>query len=395
MVDPYYGEFLTSPIPLELTFNACSHACVYCFANLNQPNRKFNAMATMRLLETYHERQTLTAMLLRAGYPVCVSNRCDPFAASNYRQALPVLRVMVELGIPINIQTRGGPGAEEAMRILPPSVWYITIETDNETLARQLSPGAPAPAARWALAERLIARGDGVILGLNPYVPEWQPDPRPILKRAASIGVWGVWTEMLHLDSKKQTKMLSDYARATLAPVLTKATALHRKGDWPAALERARDIALDYGLEVFIGGQSNHSRFFDIYRRYYPKTFPVLQDYINIIDDDTDALLDFESFAALMQQRLPAGVHPLAHYLGATGHDLWRKYTIPPRMTYRQLLSIIWQEPNTRYALVRSPAFAYAVANNNGARFQIVDETGLPCLSYAQNHPTYYHEIMV
>jgi len=395
MLDVYYGEFLTSPCPLELSFNACIHRCAYCFANLNQPDRRFNAPATARLLANYRNRHTLTAYLLQAGYPVVVSNRCDPFSANNYRQALPILEIMTELGIPIQLQTKGGYGIDTALRFLKPAVWYITIETHDDALSRRLSPGSPPPTERWSLVHRLIELGHGVVIGLNPYVPEWT-DPAPIIARAREAGVWGIWIELLHLDSKRQVKRLTPYDRETLGEaIITKAKASRHKGNWPAALDSARAQVQDAGLEVFSNGQPIKSNFWDIYRRFYPRTFPTLQDYVNTLPDDPDLPLEFEAFAAVMLPHLPAGEYPLAHYLGATGHDLWRQYTIPPRMTYRQLLSILWQEPTTRYSLTNSSAFAFIVAALDGDVYQVTDETGLPCLSYGDHRSAHYHQIVV
>src|SRR4029453_3427001 len=68
-IDPFWGELLTSPIPLEVGFNLCSHACTYCFANLNKPGRYFGLQTTLRTLQEYEQRDTLTSLLLRKKYP--------------------------------------------------------------------------------------------------------------------------------------------------------------------------------------------------------------------------------------------------------------------------------------------------------------------------------------
>lgn len=60
-ISPYYGEFMVSPCPLELSFNYCSHGCVFCFANLNKPLRNFDAKAPARLIADYMNRSTLEA----------------------------------------------------------------------------------------------------------------------------------------------------------------------------------------------------------------------------------------------------------------------------------------------------------------------------------------------
>ena len=127
MFSTYYGELLISPLPIELSGNFCSHMCGYCFANLNQPNRKYDVLKTMRFLKEFKTRRSLTAKLLKNGYPVLYSNKIDPFSASNFMHSLPLIELMVQMNIKISIQTRGGHGIDEVLKILPKSVFYISI----------------------------------------------------------------------------------------------------------------------------------------------------------------------------------------------------------------------------------------------------------------------------
>ena len=62
MIEPYFGEFLINPVPLELSFNYCSHKCAYCFANLNKPDRQFDVLRFMRFIRDYPNRDTLAAI---------------------------------------------------------------------------------------------------------------------------------------------------------------------------------------------------------------------------------------------------------------------------------------------------------------------------------------------
>jgi DNA repair photolyase len=200
MITPFYGEFLISPVPLELSLNACSHGCYFCFSLLNQHDRHVSVTPIMNLLKNYMTRHSLEASLLRAGYPVLISNRVDPFANSNYQMSVPILRTMTELGIPIAFQTRGGRGIDEALEFLQPSVWYISINTQTDTFRKQLEPGAPDMDSRFRLMETLRAKGHSVVLGLNPVVEEWLPDPEQVIERAKNSGAQGAWVETLHFN---------------------------------------------------------------------------------------------------------------------------------------------------------------------------------------------------
>lgn len=139
----YVGEFLISPIPLEISFNYCSHKCAVCFANLNKPERWFDAKTTMKTIQdAMSGNGRLVGELIRQGYPVLSSNRVDPFAISNYRQSLPVLQTLRDCGVPLSFQTRGGRGIDDILRGLPKSTWYISINQDDDALRKKMEPGA-------------------------------------------------------------------------------------------------------------------------------------------------------------------------------------------------------------------------------------------------------------
>ena len=107
MLVPYFGEFMVSVVPLELHLNYCSHKCAFCFANLNSPDRRADVKQIMALLTKYRTRRTLEAKLLQWGFPTLFSNLVDPFAVSNARQALPLIEVYQQLGLPLAYQTKG------------------------------------------------------------------------------------------------------------------------------------------------------------------------------------------------------------------------------------------------------------------------------------------------
>lgn len=354
----YFGEMLISPIPLELSFNYCSHGCRFCFANLNKPERTADIKATMRMLRDYMERESFEAQLLREGYPVVVSNRVDPFAHSNYQQAVPVLRVMTELGIPVAIQTRGGRGINEALEFLKPSVWYVSISTLDEDLRKRLEPGAPTIESRFALMEQLVSRGHRVVLGCNPAVPEWLPDPAALFGRAKSAGAEGSWVEILHFNYKQVANMSDrdrEYISADLIARSQKRNADEK--DWEH-FERARNEACEAGLAVFSMGQPNASEFFRPYRETYPKTFPVIQDFVNHAWEKRYDEMFFEDFAEAMTG-LPEGKRGYGHVFGASAHQLFRERKLSNMLTPEQFLKVCWNEPQAKQCPARVPCFAF------------------------------------
>jgi len=287
VVEVYWGEFLVSPIPLELSFDRCTYNCTFCFSLLNGlESQPFDVPALMRLLSDYRNRESLQAKLLQLGYPVVVSNRSDPFTPSNSQISLNVLRVMAEMGIPVALQTKGGKGAFEALDFLPPSVWYISISMLDDELRKKIEPGAPSVEDRFGLLQECAQRGHRTVVGFNPCVPEWQPDPYPLLERIKDVGVEGVWIECLHFNYRQINNMTPKQREAIGENIIARARARRTREEEWNALERTWEAADKLGIPTFSMGQPRRSSFWDVFRDVYPTTFPTMQDYINLCYDE-------------------------------------------------------------------------------------------------------------
>lgn len=387
MISEYWGEFLVSPAPLEMSLNTCSHRCSYCFSNLNHPSRQADVPKIMRLLHGMNERKTLTAHLLREGYPVVISNRDDPFATSNYRQALPIMETLTALDVPVAIQTKGGKGIAEALAFLKPSVWYISVSMLDENRRAVIEPGAPSIESRFDMMRQVTAAGHKVILGLNPLVPEWLPDDDipELLTLAQEAGAVGVWIEILHMNYR-QERRLTDRERAALTqPIIDRG---RKKGaddtQWEALI-RAYEACGNLGLPFYSGGQPLPSDFWAPWRKCYPKTYPVMQDFVNWSFDNLadGAVVGFDAFAQALDG-FPAGTWPIDGYMGNKAHHLWWKKQIPPQLTYRDLLKIIWSEPDFGLSPAKMYCFAYAAEAGPDDEPQVItDAEGLPYLVFS------------
>mgnify|MGYP005842624373 CR=1 FL=1 len=393
---PFAGGFLMSPIPLELSFNWCSYACSYCFANLNTPRRRSTITQLMSFLADYPQRGTLEAMLLQRGYPVCISNLTDMFAPSNYHTALPIVEILSELGVPMQFQTRGSdrPAWVDDLldRLTRPALWYISLTTLDDTIRAQIEPHAPTVASRLAFIQRLRRDGHTVVVGLNPLVPEWCGDPERLIATCMAVGVQGCWIERLHLNYR-QIQGMPERDQAALGPDLL---ARARKRT-PAAADQVifdavRAAAQTRSLPIYSLNQPNASSFFDLYHQVYAgRTFRTNQDWVNYCSQ-TQAqtrLITFDEYARVMLAGLPDGVHALDQYIGSTAHTLCRQVRVPTRMTYREVLRVGWCYHEPKFSPVSLPCFAWAAqwdtATNGWQRY--VDATGLPLLVFRPNPP--------
>lgn len=345
MITPYFGEFLVSPIPLELSLNYCTHECAYCFANLNKPDRKAELGPIVNLLKEYRDRQSLPAMLLKEGYPVLMSNKVDPFAASNWQPTLQILRIMQEQGIPVAFQTKGGKGIDEALTLIGPSAFYISIGFLDDTLRRKIEPGAPSIPERLALIEKLKAQGHHVSVGINPCVPQWLPDPLELMKEIQKRGVNHVWIETLHLNNN-QTRNMSAREKANLGDeVMSEAM---KKNASPETFDYFRgsiEGSFELGMQVFTLNSPYVSRYHEPYHEIYPRSFPTMQGFLNecAASKKPGDGVTFEEFLKHMMPRLPKFSGSLDDYIGAATPTMKVKYNVPKKMNFPTLLAIVWQ----------------------------------------------------
>jgi len=332
----FFGEFLVLPVPLELGGNWCSHGCNYCFANADKPHRQIDVNAVTSLLNNYHKRNGLDAKLLRLQYPVNVSNHVDPFSESNHPVLLPIMRLLTELDIPIYFQTRGGNerAITETLDFIKPSVFYVSMTHQNDETRKWHEPNAPSMDFRFSLISELVTRGHRVLVGLNPLVPEWIPEPEEMTARLKSLGVEGVWVECLHLN-RYQRDGMKEWQRKRLGPELIKRSMkLHpHEATWNHFL-RARQAVIDSGMDVYTAGQPNESYFFDPYHETYPKTFPVVQDFVNFCYQEQIKVITWDIWSAFFYSGLPR-VGETAQHMDYLRQAVHRELSSVPYLTNR------------------------------------------------------------
>jgi len=367
MIVPYYGEFLHFPVPLEFSYGSCSHGCVYCFAKLNQRNGKIELSKAMNLLADYQNRTTLTAELLKEGYPVVLSNRCDPFAKSTYQYTLPLIKTMTDLGIPLSFETKTGPGMLDALDFLKSAVWYITIEMLDEFIAKKISPGAPPPLERLATVKTLTDMGHKVVAAINPLVSEWLPDPEPLIELFAQVGVSGVWIDQMHLSSQQVQRMTVREVETLGDDLITRAKSrgksLLRGADRMSVL-RAINLAQEYGLEVFQPGFEGHSDFFKPYYDTYDKCFPTNQGLVNFCRDEKynpDSPFTVQDYLDFMMYRLPDGNYTgMRDYVFTGSFALRKKYKLPAgKLNYKQILAVGYDSGLIKWGLTSMRVFSW------------------------------------
>lgn len=180
MLEPFKGELFIHPAALDYSGNTCSNACAYCFASLRAEERRAQVRKLSNLCLGKSAGSSHTDWLFNQGYPICVSNKSDPFATSNRDNTGVVLQLLDMIPNGVFFQTKGlSKGVDYSLLDgfkKQNVVMYITIDTLDDGICKRIEPGAPLPRSRIELAKYAKSRGWEVIIGLNPLVKEWMPE---------------------------------------------------------------------------------------------------------------------------------------------------------------------------------------------------------------------------
>lgn len=213
MLEPFKGEFFMHPAALDYSGNTCSNACAYCFASLRSEVRRANVVKLSKLCLGKSENRIHTDWLFNQGYPVCMSNRSDPFATSNADNTVVALQLLDMVPNGVFFQTKGlskGFDFSDLDKFKKKNVVvYITIDTLNDETCRKIEPGAPLPRQRIELARYAKSRGWFVEIGLNPCVREWMPDAEfeDLVGVLDDVGVDGYFLQSLSLNKVDMDRM--------------------------------------------------------------------------------------------------------------------------------------------------------------------------------------------
>lgn len=261
MLSQFLGEFFTHPAALDYSGNTCSNNCAYCFASLRTETRTANPKHLWDRCTRQNIRPgrkpSMTDWFFDRGYAICVSNRSDPFAASNLADTPIVLQALDMVPNGVFFQTKGMARGWDVSMLdgfrKRNVMMYITISTLDEGISRRVEPGAPLPQARVELARYAKSRGWGVEIGINPCHKAWLPmkDIERLMETMDEIGVRQFYAQPLSLR-EKEYEVMPD-ARRNRMPRSEIENAFVRYGDWEYVLGVMR-LMNQHGFDCFVNG---------------------------------------------------------------------------------------------------------------------------------------------
>lgn len=291
---PFFGEFLVHPTPLHLDLNRCSHACKYCFAALSDRPFKvdWNDLQNNVLKgKRGNIGQSITKWLIHEGYPVLVSNTSDAFAKSNQDAFKAVKEFLDDQGVRICYQTKGGPEAFKILSEEKPTYVYISVTSDRDDITKLLEPNALSYRERLELIEVCIHAGHDVVVGLNPFVPEWWADMTQVVEDLHRVGAEKLYIQSIHMSNKAAPKAhksfdpWKEYAKKKIKP----------DADYIRSL--CDYLSTEFMVYAFQYGHYFPKGYWDKYESLFP-AYPMVEDFLRQCEDQqaaTGAPVAFDS----------------------------------------------------------------------------------------------------
>jgi DNA repair photolyase len=359
MIDILTNALLLSPIPLQYTGNYCSHKCVYCFANINNPKRKTDITKLNALFKNYHKRSDIASFFLRQKYPVLISNNIDPFSKSNQPFVNNLINTLQDIDVPVVLATRGGVGIE-IMESMRPTVLYVSIPYDNDETRQKYEPSAPSIESRYQLIEYATKHGHKVIVSINPLNTTFAKKPVEIAKKAVKAGATSILINKLHLTPAQHANMTENEKNAMGQNLLDEARNKDFQDAWIQAAIKLNDYTSQNNINLIGfdngGPQNNYQEFKDC----YSNILPTIYDWFNWCAQNKkeNDLIFFDEFYTFFADKLPNMEADLSKYI-VNRYNI-KDNTFYKKMDIRNILHILWEHPKANIGIAKHfPVFSY------------------------------------
>lgn len=362
MLERFIGAYLFQPAAFDYSSDTCRNGCAYCFANINQAERSGNLAGAIKKFYK-KEIKTYDDMLLRDGYPICVSNRSDPFTERNWRDTVALCQHLVNIPNGVYIQTKTGPGMNEALEVLGDKkpVVYITTTTIRDEISKILEPNAPLPGERLETAKDLTRRGYLVLVAVNPCAEQWMPmgDLATLCQELKAAGINNVVIEKLDM-SRNRLKILPESRKNRMGE-----SALNdcRTGRVKNYVRECTQYLVSQWFDVCKKGMPFRSAFFDNIKARLGRTMPTHQDFVNYCFDNHSggSAVTFSEFDQVIRGGR-GGVFDVSiqgsairDYLLRAGFISWKANRIVT--SHRELLRVVWNDHRHRISIQKHCLF--------------------------------------
>lgn len=368
MIDPFYGEFLLHPSPLECSGNTCSHNCCYCFSNIRRSCRYSNIKQTLTQLKNFQSSNTYKNTLIKEKYSICLSNRTDPFSKTNYIETLSMLEYLKNLENGIFFQTKGGYGIDEAFDILKDKkniLFYVTITSKNNDILKVIEPNSPSYEEKIELIKKAKNNGYNVIVAFNPVVKNWLPekDFYDIVSDVNKIGVKNFIFQKLYLSKNDIKGFTEDRKKRFEDEILI--DAVKKLSENQYYLQSLVVELIKRGNNAVAFGMPFKTDLFKDIRSTLGKCFPSNYDVINYCFDNKVKQITFNDYKKVLNENqndlFNKEFKGLSTYIFRIARQVWKgNDKIQSIRTINDVLNAYWNYKQISGSLQNNKLFSVA-----------------------------------
>lgn len=368
MIDPFYGEFLLHPSPLECSGNTCSHNCCYCFSNIRRSCRYSNIKQTLTQLKNFQSSNTYKNTLIKEKYSICLSNRTDPFSKTNYIETLSMLEYLKNLENGIFFQTKGGYGIDEAFDILKDKkniLFYVTITSKNNDILKVIEPNSPSYEEKIELIKKAKNNGYNVIVAFNPVVKNWLPekDFYDIVSDVNKIGVKNFIFQKLYLSKNDIKGFTEDRKKRFEDEILI--DAVKKQSENQYYLQSLVVELIKRGNNAVAFGMPFKTDLFKDIRSTLGKCFPSNYDVINYCFDNKVKQITFNDYKKVLNENqndlFNKEFKGLSTYIFRIARQVWKgNDKIQSVRTINDVLNAYWNYKQISGSLQNNKLFSVA-----------------------------------
>lgn len=368
MIDPFYGEFLLHPSPLECSGNTCSHNCCYCFSNIRRSCRYSNIKQTLTQLKNFQSSNTYKNTLIREKYSICLSNRTDPFSKTNYIETLSMLEYLKNLENGIFFQTKGGYGIDEAFDILKDKkniLFYVTITSKNNDILKVIEPNSPSYEEKIELIKKAKNNGYNVIVAFNPVVKNWLPekDFYDIVSDVNKIGVKNFIFQKLYLSKNDIKGFTEDRKKRFEDEILI--DSVKKPSENQYYLQSLVVELIKRGNNAVAFGMPFKTDLFKDIRSTLGKCFPSNYDVINYCFDNKVKQITFNDYKKVLNENqndlFNKEFKGLSTYIFRIARQVWKgNDKIQSVRTINDVLNAYWNYKQISGSLQNNKLFSVA-----------------------------------
>ena len=368
MIEPFYGEFLLHPSPLECSGNTCSHNCCYCFSNIRRSCRYSNIKQTLTQLKNFQSSNTYKNTLIREKYSICLSNRTDPFSKTNYIETLSMLEYLKNLENGIFFQTKGGYGIDEAFDILKDKkniLFYVTITSKNNDILKVIEPNAPSYEEKIELIKKAKNNGYNVIVAFNPVVKNWLPekDFYDIVSDVNKLGVKNFIFQKLYLSKIDIKGFTEDRKKRFEDEILIDAVKTPSENQY--YLQSLVVELIKRGNNAVAFGMPFKTDLFKDVRSTLGKCFPSNYDVINYCFDNKVKQITFNDYKKVLNENqndlFNKEFKGLSTYIFRIARQVWKgNDKIQSARTINDILNAYWNYKQISGSLQNNKLFSVA-----------------------------------